>query len=43
MRSFEIILLDDAASDIQNAIEYYETISPRLARKFFDAVKNTFA
>ena len=42
MKHFEIILLDDAIMDIQNTIDYYNTISTSLAKKFHKAVNNAF-
>ena len=42
MKQFEIILRDDAIVDIQNAIDYYKTISVSVAKKFHIAVNNTF-
>lgn len=42
MKSFEIILHENAINDIQNAIDYYKTISSSLAEKFLSAINNTF-
>lgn len=43
MKHFDIDILDEAIADIQNAIDYYKTISLPLATKFHTAVKNSFA
>ena len=43
MKDFNIVLFDDAISDMQNGLEYYKNISPAIAKKFYTAVKNTFA
>ena len=42
MKKFKIVLYDDAIADFNKALDYYQNISPVVAKKFHSALNTTF-
>ena len=43
MAKFQIVVFDEAISDIRKAIDYYQTISPATAKRFHSALDSSFS